>query len=190
MSHFKNNLVLIGMPGAGKTTIGWFLSKHLGMTFIDADQLIEQTANLPIQSIVNNWGLAKFTELEESVLCDLSIENAIISTGGSAVYSHRAMSHLGYIGCRVYLKITANTLIRRVTNQDRRGLYKLPGHDLMRLFRDREHLYPNYADITFDNDRSFTASGAYELVSLIKSQEQLKEGSKELLQKQSQTVST
>ena len=190
MSHFKNNLVLIGMPGAGKTTIGRFLSKHLGMNFIDADQLIEQTANLPIQSIVNNWGLAKFTELEESVLCDLSIENAIISTGGSAVYSHRAMSHLGYIGCRVYLKITANTLIRRVTNQDRRGLYKLPGHDLMRLFRDREHLYPNYADITFDNDRSFTASGAYELVSLIKSQEQLKEGSKELLQKQSQTVST
>lgn len=168
MSHPQaNNVVLIGMPGAGKSTIGRFLSKNLGKRFIDADPLIEQAASLPIQDIVNNWGLAKFTELEESVLCDLKVENSIISTGGSAVYSERAMTYLGDIGCRVYLKISANTLIRRVTNQDRRGLYKLPGHGLMRLFRDREYLYPNFADITFSNDVPFTSAGAHRLVSLI-----------------------
>ena len=154
------------MPGSGKSTIGRSLAKRFNKKFIDADDLIEAAANLPIQSIVDGWGLKRFSELEESVLCDLDLQNSIISTGGSAVYCHTAMRKLGENGIRIYLRITAKTLLQRVKNESSRGLYKYPAHGLMRVYRDRQDLYPKYADLTFDNDGPFTALTAQRLFDL------------------------
>ena len=150
-----SNIILIGMPGSGKSTVGKHIASTFDKEFIDADDLIEQAANMPIQAIVDEWGLARFSELEESVLCDLDCQNAVVSTGGSAVFSDRAMSHLGNIGCRLFLQISLETLLARVTNESSRGLYKKPSQSLTDLYNERLELYPRYADLTFDNDGSF-----------------------------------
>ncbi len=161
-----SNITLIGMPGSGKSTVGRILAHHFDMEFIDSDRLIERAANMGIQNVVDRMGLNRFRELEQQVLCEIDVENTIISTGGSAVYSLSAMNHLATLGPRLYLRITRNSLIRRVDNSAVRGLYKLPSHSLLRLFHERENLYPDFADITFDNDAPLSAIRAGQLIAL------------------------
>ncbi len=148
----KSNIVLIGMPGSGKSTIGKRLAKELGMDFLDTDTLLEKRVNLPIQDIVNLRGLACFRALEESVLTNVVCENTVIATGGSAVYSQAAMQHLGENGKRVYLRISLATMLQRVKNQGQRGLVKLARLPLQSLYQERKNLYPRVADIIIDND--------------------------------------
>ena len=164
----KSNLVLIGMPGSGKSTIGRYLAKTYDMSFVDSDALIERACNMPIQQVVNRLGLKRFRQIEQQVLCDSDCENTVISTGGSAVYSDLAMQVLGRTAVRLYLQISRPTLIRRVNNQNVRGLLKYPSHSLMRLYADRENLYSPYADVTFNNDSPFTALRATELCDLLR----------------------
>jgi len=162
-----SNIVLIGMPGSGKSTIGKRLASHYNLGFVDGDNLIENAANSSVQAIIDKWGLRRFQQIEQQVLCDLNPKDCVISTGGSAIYSASAMHHLGNIGTRLYLKISPQSLIRRVNNAATRGLYKYPAHSLMRLFSERQSLYPQYADITYENNQPFTALRAYQLYALL-----------------------
>lgn len=163
----KTNIVLIGMPGSGKSTVGRRLARHYGLQFIDGDVLIEQATGMCIQDVVNRMGLRRFAEIEQRVLCSLQTDNAVISTGGSAVYSQEAMHYLGSIGRRLYLKISRATLLRRVNNTDSRGLFKLPSYSLLRLYAERQALYPCYADLTFANDKPLSAVQAHRLYRLL-----------------------
>lgn len=150
------NIVLIGMPGSGKSTLGKRLAKQRGLSFLDTDKLIEADQNLPIQEIVNLRGVRYLRQIEERVLCALDCERTVIATGGSAVYSEPAMTHLGCGGIRLYLRINLPTLLRRVSNVGSRGLAKLPSHPLVRLYSERLPLYAAAADITLDNNWPLT----------------------------------
>jgi len=153
----KDNIVLIGMPGSGKSTIGRRLAKLRGMEFIDTDRLLEQHENMPIQAIVNRLGVRHLRRIEGEILSSLELKNHVISTGGSAVYSNAAMQHLGAMGARVYLQISLPTLVARVTNLGSRGLAKMKSHPLPRLYAERVGLYHAAADVLVDNNRPITA---------------------------------
>ena len=149
--------MLIGMPGSGKSTLGKRLAKTRGLQFTDTDTLIEQLENKPIQRIVDRRGVAYLRSLEEQVLCGLDLCGHIVATGGSAVYSTAAMRHLGSMGVRVYLRISLATMTRRVQANLNRGLAKMPGHPLARMYCERKDLYESSADITVDNNWPISA---------------------------------
>ncbi len=159
----STNITLIGMPGSGKSTLGRRLAKLRGMSFVDTDLILEQVENMPIQDIVNRRGVPYLRFLEGVVLSQLDFENHVIATGGSAVYSQKAMDHLGSLGARVYLKISLKTLTMRVNNIGSRGLAKMKSHPLPRLYAERAGLYQNAADIVASNDRPMTAVSLSEL---------------------------
>ena len=101
------NLILTGMPACGKSTLGVVLAKTLGMKFVDTDLLIQEVQNCKLQEIIDERGMQEFLRIEEKVLSEIEVENSIISTGGSAVYSDKAMKHLGSIGDVVYIKLSS-----------------------------------------------------------------------------------
>lgn len=152
-----SNIILIGMPGAGKSTIGKRLAVHFDKKFIDADDLLEKQNGHPIQYLLDCFGLNRLSEMEEKLLCSLNLENHVISTGGSAVYSEIAMRHLKDIGLLVYLSISNATLLKRVDNVSSRGLVKLPKDTLSELYHQRTPLYEKWAEVTFDNNRPLSA---------------------------------
>jgi len=145
------------MPGSGKSTLGRRIAAVLGMEFVDTDRLLERRENMSIQAIVNRRGLRFMRRLEEDVLTGLNLDNHVISTGGSAVYSSTAMDSLGNNGVRVYLQISLPTLMRRVVNETSRGLVKMPSFPLARLYHERVSLYEAAADITISNNGFFSA---------------------------------
>jgi len=149
--------VLIGMPGCGKSTLGHRLAEQRDLKFIDTDLLVEQYENAPIQQIVNRRGFLYLRKIEADILSGIEIDRHVIATGGSAVYSRKAMDHLGKIGVRAYLRISLATLMRRVNNTASRGLAKMPQHSLPRLYHERLDLYADAADIVVDNNWPMTA---------------------------------
>ena len=153
----KSNLVFIGMPGSGKSTLGKRVAKAMQMRFQDTDDLIEQNEGKRLQQILNRHGMRYFRSAEEKAVCQLEVENCVISTGGSVVYSDIAMQHLQTIGYIVYLKISPATLQRRVQNVSERGLFKPPRQSLFELYFERAAMYENWADICLDNNRTLTA---------------------------------
>jgi len=152
-----NNVILIGMPGAGKSTVGRYLAKALNMPFVDTDHLLEQHMRMPIQSIVNLRGVHYFRRLEEQLLTRIDLHNHVIATGGSAVYSKASMTYMASLGIRVYLKISLATLMRRVNNVQSRGLVKMRAYPLPRLYAERIKLYNDAADVEFDNNGIMSA---------------------------------
>lgn len=145
-------VVLVGMPGAGKSTLGVLLAKDMMKDFIDTDVLIQVRANQSLQSIVDNSGYMMLRELEEQVLLDLSLTNHVIATGGSAVYSSAAIDHLKKLGSVVYLKASLEEIKRRVENLPKRGIAGPPGITLEKLYEERAPLYEGVADVTIDSD--------------------------------------
>lgn len=150
MQPDKSNIVLIGMPGSGKSTVGVILAKLSSKNFIDADVLIQTETGLKLQEIVDGQGYHAFRTIEEQVLLDLMVENYVISTGGSAVYSDAAMQHLKRNSVIVFLDVTLTTLRRRIHNFDTRGIARRPEQSFEDLFTERFALYSHYADITID----------------------------------------
>jgi len=144
------NIVLIGMAGAGKSTVGVLLAKALSRTFIDTDLLIQAAEGRRLQEILDRDGIEAFRRLEEKHLLGLSARGAVIATGGSVVYSARAMAHLKDNGVAVYLYLPVDALERRVTNLDSRGIVMAPGQTFAELYRERQPLYEKYADLTID----------------------------------------
>ena len=153
----KSNLLLIGMPGCGKSTLGRQVARLLGLQFLDTDELIEQRYGHSLQHLVNRHGYRYLRRIEADVLSSLDLQNHVISTGGSAVYSDAAMRHLTASSRIIYLSISLPTLMQRVDNSASRGLAKLPGVSLQAIYRERLPLYQRYAEITVDNNRPLSA---------------------------------
>ena len=157
----KHNVVLIGMPGAGKSTLGIVLAKIMTKDFIDADIVIQNQCDKTLQKIIDACGPEGFIEVENEILSKIDAENSVIATGGSAVYSDEAMKHLAEIGTVVYLKISYDQLVHRLSDlQERGGVLKGGiGMSLKELYDERLPLYEQYAGITVDvNDLSITAA--------------------------------
>ena len=157
----KDNIVLIGMPGAGKSTLGVVLAKIMCYKFIDADLLIQESCDKSLQRLIDTLGPDAFLDIENRVLSEINFEHSVISTGGSAIYSDAAMRHLGEIGRIVYLKISFDELKDRLADFSDRGVVMKGGigMSLRDLYDERLPLYEKYADITVDvNDLSITAA--------------------------------
>ncbi len=157
----KSNIVLIGMPGAGKSTLGIVLAKILNKNFIDADLLIQNQCDKTLQKIIDALGPEGFIEVENEVLSEIDAANAVIATGGSAVYSDAAMKHLASIGTIVYLEISYDSLVSRLNDLQERGVVLKGGisMSLRDLYEERKPLYQKYADITVNvDDLSITAA--------------------------------
>lgn len=148
--HSTNSLILIGMPGSGKSTLGARLAKTLMKGFIDTDKLIEQQHQQTLQDIVDQQGYLALRQVEESVLLGINCTDHIIATGGSAVYSPSAMEHLGHLGLIIFLDTPLTELEQRIRNMNSRGLAKQPEQSFAELFDERHPLYLRYADIRID----------------------------------------
>lgn len=148
----KSSIALIGMPGAGKSTVGVLLAKRLAMGFVDTDILLQNREGRSLQSIVDAQGPVELRRIEEQVLCDLQLRNSVIATGGSAVYSAKAMAHLQRLGRLVYLRVSLAEIQARVTDSATRGLARRSGQSLEDLFHERALLYQRYADIQINSD--------------------------------------
>jgi shikimate kinase len=146
----KTNLILIGMPGAGKSTVGVVLAKRLGMGYVDTDLLIQMRSGRLLQEIIDSDGLEGFRALEEQTLKEFDVCNAVVATGGSVVYSDAAMRHLGSIGSRVFLDVPLEELAIRLKDMKTRGLVIDPGATLADLYHERIPLYRKHADLTVD----------------------------------------
>jgi shikimate kinase len=144
----RSNIVLIGMPGAGKSTVGVLLAKLTARDFVDTDLLIQHAEGRTLQSIVDAEGYLALRAAEERVLLGLQVENSVIATGGSAAYSERAMRHLRQGGVAVFLDVDLATLRRRVSDYDARGIARRPDQSFADLFQERFRLYTAYADHT------------------------------------------
>ena len=146
----KNNIVLIGMPGVGKSTVGVVLAKVLGYQFIDADLVIQEEEGKLLHQIIAEVGTEGFIEVENRVNASIQAEHAIIATGGSVVYGKEAMEHLKEIGTIVYLKLPFEVLNRRLKDIKGRGVVLKDGQTLKDLYEERVPLYEKYADVTIN----------------------------------------
>ena len=148
----KNNIVLIGMPGVGKSTVGVILAKVLGYQFVDADLLIQKSEGKLLKDIIAEKGTDGFIEVENRVNASIQAENTIIATGGSVIYGKEAMAHLKEIGTVVYLHVPFATLEKRLADIKGRGVVLKEGQTLETLFEERSKLYEQYADIEISEE--------------------------------------
>lgn len=150
MSDKKENVVLIGMPGVGKSTVGVILAKILGYEFVDADLVIQKKEGKLLRDIIAERGADGFIEVENQVNRELEAQHAVIATGGSVIYGKEAMAHLKEIGTVVYLKQSYRVLNRRLRNIRNRGVVLKEGQTLRSLYEERCVLYEQYADVIVD----------------------------------------
>ena len=146
----RENIVLIGMPGVGKSTVGVVLAKALGYQFVDADLLIQEAEGKLLSELIEEHGTDGFIEIENRVNSQIQTHRSVIATGGSVVYGKEAMEHLKSIGTVVYLKQNLRVLQRRLRNLKGRGVVLKEGQTLVDLYKERTVLYEKYADITVD----------------------------------------
>ena len=148
MAEQCSSIVLIGMPGAGKSTIGVMLAKLTCRSFADTDVLIQLSQGRPLQDIVDREGHLALRAIEEQIILQFDCRNCVIATGGSAVYSPAAMAHLKEHGVLVFLHADLSVLESRVHDLGTRGLAKRPDQSFGELFKERMPLYEKYADVT------------------------------------------
>lgn len=146
----KENIILIGMPGAGKSTVGVVLAKALGYNFVDSDLVIQKETGKRLFEIIDEVGIDEFLNIENRINAGLSVEQSVVATGGSVIYGEEAMEHLKSIGTVVYLKTDYESLEKRLGNLLKRGVAIRSGNTLLDLYNERVPLYEKYADITID----------------------------------------
>ena len=151
----KDNIVLIGMPTSGKSTMGVILAKILGYRFLDADIVIQEKEGKKLSKIIEEEGVDGFIEIENRINAGIETEKTVIATGGSVVYGKEAMDHYKNIGKVVYLKVDMDTLTKRLHNAKQRGVVMREGQSLVSLYNERSALYEKYADITIE-EKDFT----------------------------------
>ncbi len=150
----KDNIILIGMPTSGKSTMGVILAKILGYNFVDADIVIQEKEGKKLSEIIETEGIDGFIDIENRVNAGIECERTVISTGGSAIYGKEAMDHYKNIGKVVYLKVDMDTLTKRLHHAKQRGVVMRKGQTLVSLYNERSVLYEKYADITIDEKDS------------------------------------
>ena len=150
MSSPANNVILVGMPGAGKSTLGVLLAKAIGHDFIDTDLVIQRQAGMTLGSYLASRGYEALRQLEAEVICALDHAGTVIATGGSAVYSQAAMQHLRANGRVVYLQCALDVLDQRIASMDERGIAAPSGQTLADVQAERIPLYEQYAEITVE----------------------------------------
>lgn len=150
------NVVMIGMPGSGKSTIGVILAKSLGYDFLDTDLLICRKEGKKLQEIIDKDGLERFLEIEEQVGRELNVESTVVATGGSMVLSTEAMEHLREKSIVVYVEVPLEILKKRITNMKTRGIAFKKGETLEDIFMERTPIYEKYADIKITPEENTT----------------------------------
>ena len=148
----KDNIVLIGMPGCGKSTVGIVLAKALGYQFLDSDLLIQNREKRLLCEIIEQEGLDRFNQIEEEVNASIQAKRTVIATGGSVVYGPSAMGHLKEIGTVVYMKLSLPAVQERLGDLTRRGVSFRPNQTLSDLYEERIPLYEKYADHIVDEE--------------------------------------
>lgn len=159
----KENIVLIGMPGSGKSTVGVILAKVLGYEFLDADLLIQKQEKRRLKEIIAQEGQEGFLRIEGQVNASIQTTRCVIATGGSVVYCKEAMEHLKEIGTVIYLKLDHHILKRRLGNLIGRGVVLKEGQTLEDLYKERVPLYEAYADLTVD-EKNTDAEGTLQKI--------------------------
>lgn len=144
------NIILIGMPGAGKSTVGVVLAKKLGYQFLDSDLVIQEKCGKLLYQLIDERGEAGFLMLENEINASICADGAVIATGGSAVYGREAMAHFKDIGSVVYLRLPYEELRERLGDLHERGVVLKKGYTLLDLYKERCVLYEKYADIVID----------------------------------------
>lgn len=167
-----NTISLIGMPGAGKSSIGVILAKRCGLRFVDTDLDIQIRAGATLQEILERDGYRRLRLLEQEVLMAIDLEQAVIATGGSVVYSIDAMRRLKAAGPVAYLQADLATLQRRVANAPPRGIACDPGQDYAAVFAERTPLYQRYADLTVDASQGDAETVAGRLQAMLEARHQ------------------
>ena len=147
------NLILIGMPGCGKSTVGVVLAKAANLDFIDSDLVIQKEMGAKLSQLLDQYGNDGFREIENRINAQLTVENSIIATGGSVVYGEEAMRHLKQIGTIIYLKLSCEAIEERLGDLHARGVSIQPGWTLRDLYNERVPLYEKWADITVDCEK-------------------------------------
>lgn len=146
----ENNIILIGMPGVGKSTVGVVLAKAVGYQFIDSDLVIQQQEGKLLHQLISGQGIDGFLETENRINAGIRANEAIIATGGSVIYGKEAMAHFKAIGTVVYLKLSLPAIANRLGDLRKRGVTLRPGQGLAQLYEERVPYYEKYADITID----------------------------------------
>lgn len=144
----RNNIILIGMPASGKSTVGVILAKLLGMDFIDTDIVIQQRYGLRLNEIIERYGIDEFLKREEQTLLGIDVTNTVIATGGSAVYSETAMKLLSEGSKVIYLKVELDDMKKRLKDTKERGVVLRPEESIDKMYKTRSKLYERYADVT------------------------------------------
>lgn len=150
--NLMNNVILIGMPGSGKSTVGVVLAKRLGYRFLDSDLVIQESTGKLLHQLIEERGEDGFLKLENDINASIQVQNAVIATGGSAVYGEEAMQHLGQLGVVVYLKLSYEELEKRLGDLHERGVVLKPGYTLADLYAERIPLYERYADLVVEGN--------------------------------------
>lgn len=146
----KRNIILIGMPGAGKSTVGVVLAKRKGYKFVDSDLVIQEKENRLLHEIIEQEGIDGFLAIENRINAGLALQHSVIATGGSAVYGKEAMEHLAEIGTVCYLKLSYEAIRDRLGDLNERGVTVREGQTLLDLYKERVPLYERYADLTME----------------------------------------
>lgn len=149
----KSNIILIGMPGAGKSTVGVVLAKRRGCRFLDSDLLIQEKYDALLHELIAEHGIEGFWKIEEEVNASILARRTVIATGGSVIYGPDAMAHFREIGRIVYLKLSCDTIRDRLGDLNERGVTMRDGQTLEDLYRERVPLYEKYADIILDCEK-------------------------------------
>lgn len=164
------NVVLIGMPGAGKSTIGVILAKVLGFSFINSDLLIQEQEGCLLKDIIKEKGIEGFQTIENQVNRSINTENSVIATGGSIIYCPEAMDHLRKIGIVVYIELSYETINKRLGNIRQRGVVFREGQTLKSLYEERCPLYEKYAHITINGENMGVEELMEKIVHAVKDQ--------------------
>ncbi len=152
----KENIILVGMPAAGKSTVGVILAKKRGYSFIDTDVYLQTREQKLLPEIIEKTGVAEFCKIEEKHVLSIVETSHVIATGGSVIYGKEAMQHLKAGGVVVYLETSTEILLSRIVNPEQRGVVRRPGQSITSLFEERHPLYLSCADIVINCDNSLS----------------------------------
>ncbi len=169
-----NNIVLIGMPGAGKSTVGVVLAKRLGYRFVDSDLVIQEAKGMLLHEIIEERGIEGFLAVENEINASLNVRRSVIATGGSVIYGKEAMAHLGENGTVVYLKLPYEAIKKRLGDLNERGVTVKEGQTLLDLYEERIPYYEKYARITIDCENKMIRDVVAEIMDIFRREKRRK----------------